>query len=60
MTSKEYLKELVDELIDVAVDYGSNPSEENELRLAEVSQLVYSAVEIRQSDKLLINILDKA
>ena len=58
MTTTEYLKELVDELIDVAVDYGSNPTEENELRLAEVSGMVYNAVEIRQSSKLLINILN--
>jgi hypothetical protein len=59
MTTTEYLKELVDELIDVAVDFGSNPTEENELRLAEVSGMVYNAVEIRQSAKLLINILNQ-
>jgi hypothetical protein len=45
MTPEEYLRELVDELIDVAVDYGRNPTDANELALAEASELLYNAIQ---------------
>lgn len=45
MNPEEYLRELVDELIDVAVDYGRNQTPANELALAEASELLYKAIE---------------
>lgn len=45
MAPEEYLRELVDELIDVAVDYGRNQTPANELALAEASELLYKAIE---------------
>lgn len=45
MSPEEYLRELVDELIDVAVDYGRNQTPTNELALAEASELMYKAIE---------------
>jgi hypothetical protein len=44
-TSQEYLKELVEEVIDVAVDYGTSKTPANELALAEASELLYQAIE---------------
>lgn len=45
MSPEEYLRELVDELIDVAVDYGRNQTPASELALAEASELLYKAIE---------------
>lgn len=45
MTSEDFLRELVEELIDVAVDYGRCPTPANELALGEASELLYKAIE---------------
>jgi len=45
LNAKDYLKELVDELIDVATDYGRNPRPSTELALAESSEMLYNAIQ---------------
>ena len=44
LTKQEYINQLIDELVDVSVDFGENPSEENGLALGLVSEMLYNAV----------------
>jgi len=51
MTKFEFLNELVDELVDAAVDFGENPNKNNELALAEASELLNKAMKKIVVDK---------
>jgi hypothetical protein len=43
-----YLKEILEEYVEIAIEYGRNPTDENELALCEVAELMYKALEINQ------------
>lgn len=48
---RAFSNELIQDLIDHAVDYGSNPTEENEANLSLVSELVYNMLNLLLSTK---------
>lgn len=55
MTRTDFLIELLDEALDAAVDYGEDPSEANETRLAVVTDALYEAIEANLPMKVTVN-----
>ena len=45
MNIKEYIEDLVEEVITNAVEYGREPSDTNELALAESTELLYNTLD---------------
>lgn len=50
-TSAEYLHELLEDAISAAVDYGAEPSDENEKALSWSTDLLYNALDILRPSK---------
>lgn len=46
VTEFEYLVESIEEYSEVAIKYGSDPSQENELAFCEASEVLYQALEL--------------
>lgn len=48
LTLKEYVEEVLDEYVAVAIEFGRCPTEENELALCEAAELLYNALELKE------------